>query len=337
VNDHKFETPKCIVCFKSPAARVLFSVRDRAYGNTGDYYLAECPNCKLIWLCNRPVFDQLERYYPQESYFKIPSPHEITFDEGAILRSNNLRDKITKAIYHFSPHIFRNIKAVRDWDIKEKKTILEVGFGTGHQLAQFASWGASVYGADLSSNSIKLAKAAGYRVLQMNEKRIDGPDDFFELIYLNQVFEHLPNPNASLIDYWRMLQPGGCLVMTLPNYSCKQAKKFKSEWRGIEAPRHLYFYTIQTLRMILKKNGFVDLDIYPVNLSPYDVFASNLPPTLEENEKLKDSWWNGRLLSHITSFFAPVLGYGESLYVCCRKPVDINCVMSFSEEEEIKF
>ncbi len=46
--------------------------------------------------------------------------------------------------------------------------------------------------------------------------QIPEPDASFDVILCSEVFEHLPDPLKALKEFWRLLKPGGRLIVTAP-------------------------------------------------------------------------------------------------------------------------
>jgi ubiquinone/menaquinone biosynthesis C-methylase UbiE len=95
------------------------------------------------------------------------------------------------------------------------KKVLEVGFGCGTDLLQFARAGAEMYGVDLSQRSLDLTKqrlelyGLKANVMQVTGESIPFPDNYFDLVYSWGVIHHAPNPPAVVSEIYRVLKPGG--------------------------------------------------------------------------------------------------------------------------------
>jgi len=70
-------------------------------------------------------------------------------------------------------------------------------------------------------------------------------DNFFDSIISNQVFEHVFNPNLFMTEAYRVLKPGGMMLLTAPFM-----------WDEHEQPFDFARYTSFGLQSILEKNGF---------------------------------------------------------------------------------
>ncbi|TMC46506.1 MAG: methyltransferase domain-containing protein, partial [Chloroflexi bacterium] len=44
------------------------------------------------------------------------------------------------------------------------------------------------------------------------------PDGSFDTVISCETIEHLPDPRAAIAEFWRVLKPGGRLLLTAPNY-----------------------------------------------------------------------------------------------------------------------
>jgi SAM-dependent methyltransferase len=86
-------------------------------------------------------------------------------------------------------------------------------------------------------------------------------NDFFDVIILNNVLEHLFDPKTTLNEINRILKNNGTLVIGIPNANSFEAKIFKKYWSAWDLPRHLYHFTPNTIKSLLNKTGFQVLEI----------------------------------------------------------------------------
>src|SRR6202158_2843898 len=98
--------------------------------------------------------------------------------------------------------------------------VLEVGVGTGISLPQYAS-NLRVFGTDISEAMLRKAKA---RVDDLRLKNIEGlavmdaeklefPDNSFDVVMAQYVVTAVPNPEAALDEFARVLRPGGEIIL----------------------------------------------------------------------------------------------------------------------------
>jgi len=98
--------------------------------------------------------------------------------------------------------------------------VLEVGVGTGISLPLYAPH-VRIFGTDISEAMLKKAKQ---RVNELRLKNVDGlavmdaeklefPDNSFDVVMAQYVVTAVPNPEAALDEFARVLRPGGELII----------------------------------------------------------------------------------------------------------------------------
>jgi phosphatidylethanolamine/phosphatidyl-N-methylethanolamine N-methyltransferase len=98
--------------------------------------------------------------------------------------------------------------------------VLEVGVGTGISLPLYAPH-LRVFGTDISEAMLRKAKR---RVADLRLKNVEGlavmdaeklefPDNSFDVVMAQYVVTAVPNPEAALDEFARVLRPGGELII----------------------------------------------------------------------------------------------------------------------------
>jgi SAM-dependent methyltransferase len=78
----------------------------------------------------------------------------------------------------------------------------------------------------------------------------------FDFVTLDQVAEHVTDPQRLFRDVAHVLKSGGTLVVTTPNAKSAGAFLFGKRWLNWHAPYHLQFYTRQSLELLAANAGF---------------------------------------------------------------------------------
>jgi 2-polyprenyl-3-methyl-5-hydroxy-6-metoxy-1,4-benzoquinol methylase len=142
---------------------------------------------------------------------------------------------------------------------------LDFGSGTGQFTIRLRDSGRfrSVTGADLFPRGDAVPADIGWVQGDLNE-RLPLADGSFDLIVAAEVIEHLENPRAMCRELFRLLRPGGWLVLSTPN---------NESWRSIVAlvvrghfvsfgatsyPAHITPLVRQDLDHVLAEAGFVE-------------------------------------------------------------------------------
>ena len=81
-------------------------------------------------------------------------------------------------------------------------------------------------------------------------------DGHFDVITMQDVFDHIPSPMPTLEKCRRLLRPGGLIVIKVHNISCLYAKLTGPNFYAIIPPSHLFYYNANTLNLALSNTGF---------------------------------------------------------------------------------
>lgn len=101
--------------------------------------------------------------------------------------------------------------------------MLDIGTGPGHipLLVCETIPGSTVLGVDLAEHMLRHAErhraASPFRervtFQRADAKGLPFPDAHFDAVYSNTILHHIPDPEPFLADAWRVLKPGGCLLI----------------------------------------------------------------------------------------------------------------------------
>ena len=116
---------------------------------------------------------------------------------------------------------------VRECDLAGR-TVLEIGCGRGELACRLAlgPWQPHrIVAADFASSAVTLGRArgaaAGARIewLVADIQRIPLDNGSVDTVISCETIEHLPDPAAALRELYRVVRPGGRLLLTTPNYT----------------------------------------------------------------------------------------------------------------------
>ncbi len=154
--------------------------------------------------------------------------------------------------------------------------LLDVGCGDGAFLRKAKSAGWDVMGLDFDEVSVKLAQSYGLNVLQGNVATLQNMAGCFNTITMGHVIEHVPDPVDVLRRCFDLLEPGGTIWLDTPNINALGHKRYGRAWRGLEPPRHLVLFSVESLLHALSNSGF-ECPIFP----PYRPVAHSTYPASE--------------------------------------------------------
>ncbi len=172
-------------------------------------------------------------------------------------------------------------------------SIIELGVGDGSILSEVAKHvGArALYGCDIDDEALNKASEKGITTVKadLNTDKLPFPDNYFNAVIMEEVIEHLVNPDNALQEAYRILKPNGVFILSTPNlawwvnrfilllgyqpYWSEVSTKYNvgKLFRSINEPLsgHLRLYTLRALRELLKLHRFSVLTVkgaqYPHN------------------------------------------------------------------------
>lgn len=106
-------------------------------------------------------------------------------------------------------------------DVKPEMSILDLGCGTGYdlqQISELVDGKSSMYGIDLSEESISVAKQQCESDPRFQfkhgdiSKALDFNSDIFDLVFSNNMLECITDKQALIKEVHRVLKPGGQVV-----------------------------------------------------------------------------------------------------------------------------
>ncbi len=183
---------------------------------------------------------------------------------------------------------------------------LDIGSGEGTLCEELraAGW-RRVVGVEISAARVARARHR-YPEIEFFEgtlERLPLPEQAFDLITMDNVIEHLPDPRAVLTRVASLLTPGGRCVLITPNMNSGSFRLLGRRWTPELAPHaHVYLFTAASLMKLMSQSGLITETHGSFHVSPcqWDEWVGYL-----RTADLKSMLWqtgqhlgalNGRLL-----------------------------------------
>lgn len=227
---------------------------DFEYETSNDEYMyVRCKGCGLVYLKNRPDVSELGVIYPDEYI-----PHRFNEYLGSFV--SRLRNFVQKK----KVDLIRRLAG-------DQAAIMDVGFGSGELLKllnQFGPKGWRLYGADMSAEAVAHAELVGITAQQARFEDLSWQYEPPDILIMNQVIEHLENPDVAIAKAFEILKPGGFFVIETPSVDAWDARLFRERyWGGYHIPRHWYLFDEKSLGSMIDRHGFEIVDVEYI-LSP---------------------------------------------------------------------
>lgn len=224
-----------------------------AFGKT--FQIFSCGNCGLGFTapvpCKNDLICYYKEYYTEKESCRISGLKEklkIKLYQGMIVKN-----KILRVICSL---IIKNTMQIVLPPPLENKRVLDVGCGWGRLLDYFKMQGYETYGIEPGPLAAQSARKRGHNVYCGEMLDFKFANDYFGAIVFCHSLEHIHNPIETLNEVYRILAPGGILVIEVPNFVCADAVFFGNIWEPLQIPFHLYHWTPHSLLLLLSKIGY---------------------------------------------------------------------------------
>jgi SAM-dependent methyltransferase len=140
--------------------------------------------------------------------------------------------------------------------------ILDVGCGLGYLLSAVDErW--EKHGIELSRFAAEYASREG--LVHVGDLRsANYPTHHFDVLVLYHVIEHMHDPVAEIEEIFRVLRPGGALIVGTPDFDSACARRYGEKYRMLNDQTHVSLFTRESLERFLWDHGFcVDRAEFP--------------------------------------------------------------------------
>lgn len=202
--------------------------------------------------------------------------------------------------------------------IRGQARLLDFGCGAGGFLRAMHAMGWNATGLDtaaeifprLHTSPSDLSEEAALIPIRIGTlPQVGWPDGCFEAITMRQSLEHVHQPLEVLRDAYRLLTPGGRLIVTVPNFDSLASRWFGSHWYGLDLPRHLSHFTAATLGAMLHRAGFPRIELRQERRASWIRHSGRLA----EQHGLQVGWLQTRFGSGLAGWLGRLLGQADCL------------------------
>jgi 2-polyprenyl-3-methyl-5-hydroxy-6-metoxy-1,4-benzoquinol methylase len=216
----------------------------------------------MAYLSPRPEEKDSHRFYRHEDYQAFSSlREERTFLDSMyrLVRRLNLRWK-----RNLIEGYWRGSRAAKPG------RILDVGCGTGEFLATMKKGGWEVEGLERDERASAWARSKwGIQIHGGEVEQLPSDRPRFDVITLWHVIEHLYNPLNVLRVLRERLSDEGLFLIATPNLAGVDSWVYRDHWIALDAPRHVSYFTPQSLREVLSRSGFAPIAKCQLPFDPF--------------------------------------------------------------------
>ncbi|WP_010255664.1 class I SAM-dependent methyltransferase [Myroides injenensis] len=225
------------------------------------------PDLHLLKTVPQPIFEKIGEYYKSEDYISHTDSKRNLFEKVYhIVKRKAIQNKID-LIESFS---------------NAKGKLLDIGCGTGDFIFEANKRGWKVCGFEPNASASSLAKEKGLSLLESTEN-IDS--NSLDVVTMWHVLEHVHDLDKQIRELYRLLKPGGNLIIAVPNYNSYDAKYYGKYWAAYDVPRHLWHFSQKSIPLLFEPYLFSHIETCPM------LFDSFYVSLLSEKYKTgKQNW-----------------------------------------------
>ena len=335
------EVPSCYLC-GNPGNQLYQDRQDSIFSAPGSWDFRKCSksSCGLIWMDPVPAPEEIGKLY--SNYYTHCD------DQGAEVSRLRKARRFVRDCYFADrfgyvglvPRWYRPIGRLLylfparrlglDYDIMRLSAspggrLLEIGCGSGAFLARMRSLGWNVFGIEPDPAAV----AWGQQTHKLDVtcgtwEQMRFPADFFDVITMNHVIEHVHDPVGLLTECQRILRPGGNVVLTTPNADSWGHKMFTGDWRGLEPPRHFMIFSARNLEECTRRSNLQTLTLRSISRWAHNIFVLSKEIKKQGRQTFPGKiWtriqgWGFQILENIAEGFST--WPGEEIYFIGQKP-----------------
>ena len=218
--------------------------------------------------------------------------------------------------------------------------VLDIGCGSCLSLLEMRNLGIDAFGVEADPNVRAIARHYKFPVHIGNIMDNPFPNELFDLVVLNQVIEHVPDPKILLNTVRSRLKTDGRVVLSFPNVNSWQRKLSGMKWINWHVPYHQHHFNLHSFQRLAKQQGFQVVKIRTITPNLWTILQLYSSFQNIEKNTFTNVWSLNppesevpRIFSRVKDFFKSVvlkcltiailihnrlvdlLGYGDSIFV----------------------
>ena len=245
----------CKICSGRGIA-ASYDVKEMYFGTGDEFKYLECDNCGCLQISEFP--ENIAAYYPDMYYSKKPIHEKKIHKIVYYFRKKQLMAYLGE--YSFVGSLINNawrFPHLPKWatltPLKSDYKILDVGSGTGKTLLKLRRKGFE----DLKGIDPFIDASIDYRNgVRIQKCGLDEAVGQYDFIVLNHSLEHMPDQVTTFKQINRLLKRRRYVLIRIPTVSSYAWRHYKENWVQLDAPRHFFLHSIQSLEHLARTNGF---------------------------------------------------------------------------------
>ncbi|MDH5717533.1 MAG: class I SAM-dependent methyltransferase [Spirochaetia bacterium] len=212
-----------------------------------NYNIYQCKNCKVRQINPIPDSKETRKLY-QKEYFQKRSDRGYNNYESTAVKKTIIRT-VEKNLNDLNFYSWEKLMPDKN------KLSLDIGCAAGYFVEYLKNRNWQAEGIDIASQMTNAAKKKQLTIYNADFLKKKFPSLKYNLVTLWASIEHLENPSAFLNKINKILKPNGKLYLSTCHLGFFARIK-KKNWRYLNVPEHIWFFTRKSLKELAKTNGF---------------------------------------------------------------------------------
>lgn len=142
---------------------------------------------------------------------------------------------------------------------KKSGKLLDIGCAEGIFLSACSEHGFDCYGIEPSKYTYSIATKIlpSSKIHNTTLSEAEFPQSYFDIVTMINTIEHTLNPKGIIEEAYRILSPGGVLMIETPDIGHWLAGLMGKKWLPLLVPDHIIFFSKKTIINMLRESGFV--------------------------------------------------------------------------------
>lgn len=298
-----WEEPSCLLCGSRRRSPVVEAPDHLAGGGGPRFIIVQCAECGLCFTSPRPSSALIGSFYPAGYHSHRTS-----------------RTRLLRGWWRSFPFTWRGARGKRrPMPGASAGRLLDFGCGGGAFLGEMHRLGWQVLGIDTSEVAVSGARyASGLPVLAGTLPHPELGDARFDVITMWNSLEHVHAPLEVLREAHRLLEPGGELVVEVPNLDSLAFRWFGPSWYGLDLPRHLTHFTPRSLSQMLQRAGFQPGPARMLRRSAWMRWSARIAARSPESRAWL-SWLGNGPLSRVATGYSCLVAQSDCMVIMARR------------------
>jgi SAM-dependent methyltransferase len=208
------------------------------------YQVVWCGDCDYGMVAPLPTPAEVESFYRVDYY-----THAMVTAEG---RGYSFLEKLRLHLgWRFDRGVF-----LEPSEPGPPGSLLDVGCGDGTNMARFRAAGFEVTGIEPDPEARAAASRHGLVVEGTAESFVLPSTARFRYVLMANSLEHVISPLTALERARALIEPGGSIIIEVPNCASAGFRALGALWPWTDLPRHLHFFTRRSLSLALERTGY---------------------------------------------------------------------------------